>query len=319
MPAAGLDLQTLRQLRLPAPPLRLAGRRRRARSSSPPIWASIGGPPPALPRDTAALLDFAALAVRGRNAGSPARRAAACCTRPTAAAPGALSPLPPRCPWTLYVFPTTGTAGPSGRWERSLPATTAGGVCRQRAGGARAALLGLFCHEDDVPLELLARLAGNEGYLSVVDVLGRRDLEVPPTTRPTRDDRIRPRPWLPSAAAVRKPPGNSPCDRPACNFPPRKSSNVGIASTAAADCKTWKPTSCGRFRLCGPEIVATQLAAAARRRAAQQVGRPDRGRRPSARRPIRAFPVQTTLAGLDPWQVKRAYGSLSPGNRGRST
>ena len=54
---------------------------------------------------------------------------------------------------------------------------------RQRAGGSRAAVLGIFAEPEDVPLELIARLAGNEGYLAVVEMIGRRDMEIPP-----RDD-----------------------------------------------------------------------------------------------------------------------------------
>ena len=59
--------------------------------------------------------------------------------------------------------------------------TTDGGRSwrRQRAGGLRAPLLGFFVDPEDVPLELFARLSGNEGYLGVVDVLGRRDIELP--------------------------------------------------------------------------------------------------------------------------------------------
>lgn len=48
----------------------------------------------------------------------------------------------------------------------------------QQAGGTRAALLGLFAEVSDVPLELLARYCGDEGYLGVVESLTRRDVEV---------------------------------------------------------------------------------------------------------------------------------------------
>ena len=61
---------------------------------------------------------------------------------------------------------------------------------RQRAGGTRAALLGLFSDGRDVPLELLARLSGNEGYLGAVEVLGRRDVEVKSNHRTHPADRL---------------------------------------------------------------------------------------------------------------------------------
>lgn len=45
---------------------------------------------------------------------------------------------------------------------------------RQRSGGTRAAVLALYQQASDVPLELLARLSGNDGYLAAVEVLTRR-------------------------------------------------------------------------------------------------------------------------------------------------
>ena len=178
----------------------------------------------------------------------------------------------------------------------------------------RAALLGLFCHEDDVPLELLARLAGNEGYLSVVDVLGRRDLEVA-DDEAHRDDRIRQ-----AVVAV----GGCGAET-AWQFPLRQ---AGLQLSAPQVIECWDRFHGGRglqdleahlvrqIRLWRPEIVVTQCAAAAGDDAAQQlVAQTVAGAIGKAADP-RAFPAQTTLAGLDPWQVKRAYGSLSPGNRG---
>lgn len=46
---------------------------------------------------------------------------------------------------------------------------------RQRAGGTRAALMGIFADGQDLPLELIAKLSGNEGYLSVAEIIGRPD------------------------------------------------------------------------------------------------------------------------------------------------
>jgi photosystem II stability/assembly factor-like uncharacterized protein len=64
----------------------------------------------------------------------------------------------------------------------TILATSDGGRTwqRQRAGGTRAAILCLVAQAEDVPLELLAKLSGNDGYLSAVEVLGRRDIEVRP-------------------------------------------------------------------------------------------------------------------------------------------
>jgi len=64
----------------------------------------------------------------------------------------------------------------------TILATSDGGQTwrRQRGGGSRAALLGLFSQPGDIPFELIARAAANDGCLSVVDVLNRQDVETRP-------------------------------------------------------------------------------------------------------------------------------------------
>ena len=47
----------------------------------------------------------------------------------------------------------------------------------QQQGGSRAALLGIFADEQRIPLELFADLAGDQGYLSVVNVVTRPHLD----------------------------------------------------------------------------------------------------------------------------------------------
>lgn len=44
---------------------------------------------------------------------------------------------------------------------------------RQRCGGTRAAVLGVFARADDVPLELFALLSGEKGYLGVLQIVAR--------------------------------------------------------------------------------------------------------------------------------------------------
>ena len=60
----------------------------------------------------------------------------------------------------------------------------------QRSGGTRAAILGLFPDANDVPMELITLHSGNEGYLSVIEVLGRRDIETPPLEDVSSIDRL---------------------------------------------------------------------------------------------------------------------------------
>ena len=46
---------------------------------------------------------------------------------------------------------------------------------RQRSGGTRAAVLAVYAAAEDVPLELFAKLSGNDGYLGVAHLVARRD------------------------------------------------------------------------------------------------------------------------------------------------
>ena len=46
---------------------------------------------------------------------------------------------------------------------------------RQRSGGTRVALMAVFANGHDLPLEMIAKLSGNEGYLSVAEIVGRTD------------------------------------------------------------------------------------------------------------------------------------------------
>ncbi|MCA9267639.1 MAG: hypothetical protein KDA41_04180, partial [Planctomycetales bacterium] len=75
---------------------------------------------------------------------------------------------------------------------------------RQRAGGGRAALLAIVADESSIPRELLAELAANEGYLSVVEVVGRRDIETPSLARAPADDRARAATALVGGSAARQ-------------------------------------------------------------------------------------------------------------------
>lgn len=137
-------------------------------------------PPQPLPEDIARHFDFAAMAVHGSNvwiAGTPGTRIF---YSPDdghswfAAATGQSLPI-----WGLcFCDPHHGFAAGS---LGTILATTDGGQTwiRQRAGGARAAVLGIFARAADVPFELLARLAGNDGYLTAVEVVCRHEQDAP--------------------------------------------------------------------------------------------------------------------------------------------
>ena len=62
---------------------------------------------------------------------------------------------------------------------------------RQRAGTERVALMGVFSEPGDVPLEMFARASAADGYLSVVELINRRDVETHSPASASLSDRAR--------------------------------------------------------------------------------------------------------------------------------
>ncbi|MBU4272936.1 MAG: hypothetical protein KKE86_11590 [Planctomycetes bacterium] len=186
---------------------------------------------------------------------------------------------------------------------------------RQRSGGSRAALLALFAEPQDVPLELIAQLAGGEGYLTAVEVLGRRDIELPSRDDVPLDDRLH--------EAVVRLGGNA--ATAAWQFPLRQTGlHIGRRGIVAGwdnandrhgmeslrarmvrSIRTWRPEAVVTHDA-GPE-TKDPLGRIVRQAVLQAVG--------EAADP-NAFPDQIAEAGLAPWRVKRVFGTMSPGERG---
>ncbi|NUQ62220.1 MAG: hypothetical protein HUU20_07015 [Pirellulales bacterium] len=186
---------------------------------------------------------------------------------------------------------------------------------RQRSGGTRAALLGLFSRPGDVPLELFARLSGDEGYLGVVEVLNRQDLETPQRTERRAEDRVH-------EAVVGV--GASTAEI-AWRFPLRQ---PGLMLSFEQVVASWDRANDGRgrqeleaylvrqIRLWRPEVIVThdpsarsadpagQLIAQSVLQAVQQAADPT------------AYAEQISQVGLEPWQAKKVYAALGPGSHG---
>ncbi|HTN74386.1 MAG TPA: YCF48-related protein [Pirellulaceae bacterium] len=60
----------------------------------------------------------------------------------------------------------------------------------QRRGGTRVALLNLFSEPQRVPLEAIARVSGNDGFLSATEILGRRGFDQPRSSDVPLDERM---------------------------------------------------------------------------------------------------------------------------------
>ena len=172
-------LQNLRQLRL-APPahgwlvgdgglLMLTG-------NSGAAWQAPAG---SFPAEAARHFDFAALATRGAKAWIAGTPGARIFFTPDAGATWSSFSTGVSTPLSAMTFVDDEHGWAVGALGTIL-ATSDGGRTwqRQRSGGTRSAILALFAQADDVPLELLARVSGNDGYLIAVEVLTRRDVEV---------------------------------------------------------------------------------------------------------------------------------------------
>ncbi len=174
----------------------------------------------------------------------------------------------------------------------------------QRSGGSRAAMLGLFAEASEVPLELLARYCGDEGYLGVIEAMTRRDVEAASEMTNSAEQRL--------AAGVVAASGSY--ANATWRFPLRQ---AGLNMTTASITHGWSVangTDGGklleeycvlRLRQWRPDVVITgaadprrqdpltQLVAQAVLRATEQAANPA------------AFPDHMRVLGLQPWQVKK--------------
>lgn len=282
-------------------------------------------PPGQLP-PTARQFDFAALAVRGPKcwiAGTPGTRvfhSSDAGQSWNSFATGSTVPL--RALW--FADDQHGwAAGELG----TILATSDGGQTwqQQRSGGQQAALLGIFAEPDDVPLELIARFGGNEGYLTIVDAIGRRDVEIPSRGNVPPADRLH-------EAVVRV--GGCGADV-ARQFPLRQ---PGLQLSSQQITEAWDRVNNGhglqelqahivrQIRLWRPEVLITSdaptraghfsdqyvddaLTTLVHEAVLQAVARAA---------DANTFPAQITDAGLAPWSVKKVYGAMRPGERGGS-
>ncbi len=260
--------------------------------------------------------DFAALEVRGPKcwiAGSPGTRVF---FTPDAGRSWSAASTGQNAPISALWFADDRNGWAVGQFGTILATGDGGQTWKvQRAGGSRAALLGVFAEPEDIPWEPLVRLCGNEGYLGVVEIIARRDVEVPPRDEVSLADRVH-------EALIRV----GACGaRTAWQFPLRQ---PGLAVPESQVRRVWDQIHHGhgldelefhlvrQIRTWRPEVIVTSDAA----------GRPDDSIGRLLHRAVlqavskaadsAAYPRQIAPVGLEPWQVKRAYAALPPGVAG---
>jgi photosystem II stability/assembly factor-like uncharacterized protein len=180
---------------------------------------------------------------------------------------------------------------------------------RQRAGGRRAAVLGLFAGPDSLPLECFGRLAAAEGFLTAIEFVTHEDSTEAETT--AGDDALRIGQALFGL-------GVSDVEQ-ATAFP---APPAGLRLPARQWTDRWDRTGAGhgterlvghlvrQIRTWAPEIIVTHAASAADDdpagslvsqlvlQAAEQAADPTK------------FPEQIQRLGLDAWQVRKVFGAL---------
>ena len=273
-------------------------------------------PPSPLPDGVIAEFDFTALEVRGPKvwiAGAPGSRIL---HSPDAGHTWLLQPTGQSLPIRAISFADDACGWAVGDLGTIL-ATSDGGQTwnRQRAGGARAALLGVFGDPQDVPLEVFARLSGNEGYLGQVEIIGRRDLETPSRTETAWDDRFHEAMIGVGASGAGA----------AWQFPLRQ---PGLELSAAQIVAGWDAAGdhhaleqleaylVRQIRLWRPDVLVTKdPSSGGVDPLAELVGTAVAAAAIKAEDPS-ALSRQITLAGLAPWKVKRIYAATRPGVSG---
>ncbi len=283
--------------------------------NTPDLGISWQTPPAELPQ-AAMHFDFHALAVHGSHvwvAGTPG-------TRVFHSADGGrswqVSPTGSRAPIRGLAFADERRGVAVGDLGTIL-ATSDGGQTwdMRQAGGTRAALMGVFARSEDVPLELLARLCGDEGYLAVVEIVGRDDVEVAQRSPTHAADRTHE-----AVVAVGACGANM-----AWRFPMRQ---WGLELNAGQIAAVWDRANDNRaleelarhlvrqIRLWQPDVVVTHDASPQGDSphghlvnqlvldAIEQAADPTR------------FATLAADAGLQPWRVRKVFAKLAPGQRG---
>jgi len=311
-----LGLRSLRQVRLVAPRYGWLAGEGGLLLITGDLGASWQSPPGALPEEAAEQFDFAALAVRGPKvwvAGSPGTRVF--CTQDAGRTWHAF-PTGSRLPihalhfvddehgWAVGALGTVLATDDGGRTWR-----------RQRSAATRAAILGLFSQVEDVPLELFARLSGNEGYLGIVEVLNPCDLAGSPHAEMPPADRLH------EAVVAVGGSGASlawrfPVRQPQLQLPAQQIIDGWDRANNGRGIEELEAHVVRKIRLWRPDVIVTHDASPRgddplRHLINQVVSQAVR-----AAGDPNCYSKQITRAGLEPWQVRKVYAALPPPAQG---
>lgn len=269
-----------------------------------------------LPEGAAENFDFAALAVRGEKiwiAGTPG-------TAVFHSSDGGKTWTPFATDCQLPLHAMTFADDEHGWAVGSLGtilATADGGRTwqLQRSGGSRAAILGLFAEAEDIPLEFFAKYSAQDGFLSTVEAIARRDVESPSNDETPPADRLHQ-----AVVEVGASEGFL-----AWNFPLRQK---GIQLTGRQFADGWDRANDGRglaelkrhlvrqIRLWRPDAIVTHDNGTREADPLRQlIGRVVLQAVEEAADPQKQAD-QIRRAGLSPWQVKKVFAAKAVESRG---
>ena len=140
--------------------------------------AGLSWNPPAgkLPEAAASELDFRALATAGRHVWIAGAPGSCVLHSPDEGQSWQMLPTGQAAPLAGLCFLDEYRGWAVGALGTILHTRDGGQTWRlQRSGGRRAALLGVFSEPERIPLELFAQSSGSDGYLSAIEIIGRRD------------------------------------------------------------------------------------------------------------------------------------------------
>jgi photosystem II stability/assembly factor-like uncharacterized protein/tetratricopeptide (TPR) repeat protein len=184
---------------------------------------------------------------------------------------------------------------------------------RQRGGGLRAAYAGFYGRPTDIPLELVAQLSADDGYLAAIEILNRDDVELPGS-----DDRA-----AQAHEACVRAGASAGCS--AWRFPMRQAS---LKLTAEQLVEVWNQANDGkslekleayvveRIRMWRPNVVFMPAADVRSGDAVSHIINQIVLRAVEHAGDAAQFSEQLGEVGLRPWSVQKVYATLGPGQPG---
>jgi photosystem II stability/assembly factor-like uncharacterized protein len=182
----------------------------------------------------------------------------------------------------------------------------------QRAGGERAALLAALLEPEHAPLELFAELCAGEGYLAAVEFIGRRGIELPPSSGELEEYRAREAMSLLGVSSAHSD----------WRFPLRQ---AGLEVSAEQVVDAWNRSTGGnglaaleallvlRIRTWRPDVVLVEPANPSDERSLSQLVNQVLLAAVEKAADSSAYPEQESEAGLKSWKVKKVFSLAEPG------